>query len=539
MSGRPGLMALGTAGNAIIDRAYGEGEYGVGVDSNDIVEDTMAEASVPVTLDNSNGSIDESGDVVIVRREFITNVVASGMSGRASAFKNDVFPINPGLASAFPFVSQLAQNFTLYKIMGLIYQFVPMSGEAGGNAGNQLGKIIMATDYDPTASPFINSNQMENYQYSQSAKPSLGQRHGVECAKFHTTTDLSYIRTAPVPKSELRWTDQGLFQIASEGVPIPGDAGTNSTVILGELWVSYTIKLSRASLYGSLLGFNINRQRIFVSFNPQPTVAGQRLIQTNANPTVQYNNVGATLSVYPQQTVNSAISQPYAVTIRFPSSTILGTYKITAKFIQLTTLYTGAAPSNQGAFLYPCLPGTIIPGPCNGNDLLYATQWGCAYYQGSATTKALVYTTGVPFYQTAVSTSFLTTETYPNLNLQTGDQQWDLGSGSAQFLNTITATPIPGTSILSRCNPSFTASSNANNYSISETQVFYQVNAPSLTTAQLTMFMGNASQQPSLLINTNPLDASLQIPSWVDITIEQINGQTSAQPENNGSSAFV
>jgi len=522
---------LAAAGNAVIDRAYGEGDYGVGVQSNDIVEDTEAEASVPLSLDNSGGSVDESGDVVIVRREFITNVIAQGQIGRASGFRNESYPINPGLTQSFPFVSQLAQNFTLYKIMGLIYQFVPMSGESGGNSGNQLGKVILATDYDPTATPFINSNQMENYQYSQSAKPSLGQRHGVECAKFHTTTDLSYIRTAPVERSELRWTDQGLFQIASEGVPIPGVYNPaviqNSSVILGELWVSYTIKLSRASLYGSLLGFNINRQRILSYVSPSAVSSPNSQALTNANPTPQYNNIGATAAYYING--NTALA-PNCVTITFPSTTILGTYKITLKTLYGGTTAAIPSASPKGVYYYPTPPANAIPGNAtnaligpvnNALGRFFATQWGSVYYQGISIANATYNFAG----------TVMNIETYPGLDLQTGESQWDLGTAYQvpQAPGPIITT-FPPTAIQSRCNAQCNLNADtplaAGQQISSETTCFFQVNAPALNVPQVTFYVGDNVGNPATTYGVQ----SNGCPYMIDVIIEQINGQTSAPP---------
>lgn len=231
----------------------GLGSYGPAVQNNAIVHggggDGMDVATVNPTMD------DDSGDIIVSHKEFVRNVVVKGTQGKQSGFAIDALPINPGLQETFPFMSQIAQNFTMYSMEGLIFTFKPLSGEGGGST-NQLGKVILATDYDPAAKPFINSVQMENYQYSQSTKPSLGMQHGVECKKTQSITEMNYIRTGASTRDKA-FTDIGLFQIATEGIPVGGPVGQESTMIIGEIWASYRVRLSRANLYSSLLGYNI------------------------------------------------------------------------------------------------------------------------------------------------------------------------------------------------------------------------------------------------------------------------------------------
>ena len=162
----------------------------------------------------------------------------------------------PGLLGSFPFLSQIAQNFTLYEFVGLVFEYRPLYGESG--TSNSLGKVIMATDYDPDAKVFGNSRAMENYDYAVSSKPSVGMLHGVETARRSTATNMLYVRTGEQVRDKI-FSDYGLFQIATEGIPFDPSSAATATVTVGELWVSYKIRLSRATMDQS---YSLSKQMI-------------------------------------------------------------------------------------------------------------------------------------------------------------------------------------------------------------------------------------------------------------------------------------
>jgi hypothetical protein len=244
-TGVPMLGTVGRHGAGLVSKWLGFGNYAQPTSGNQI----MDASQVPITV---NSSSDETGDVYISHSEFVMNVTATATAAGSTSFQQTQIPLNPGLSTSFPFLSQIAQNFELYDFQGLIFQYKPTSGESGA-ASNSLGKIMMATNYDPDAAPFLNSVQMENYDYACSTKPALGLMHGVETAQKQQVVNLMYVRTGTSAKDKT-FTDIGTFTIATEGIP----ASVAGTQIIGELWVTYRIKLSRANLYNSLLGLAIN-----------------------------------------------------------------------------------------------------------------------------------------------------------------------------------------------------------------------------------------------------------------------------------------
>lgn len=237
MTGIPGMGYAGAAAGKALHKFVS----GYGTSENQIIGGSN-KGQISVNEDNL------TGDIYITQTEFVQNVSASNSVPGASPFQIVSFPINPGLNITFPFLSQIAQNYTLYEFDGLMFKFNPTSGENNASS-NSLGKVILATNYDPEAADFVNSVQMENYDYANAAKPSQVIIHGVETKNSQQTLNMQYVRTGTSTKSKL-FTDLGTFYVATEGIPF----GSGGTQVLGELWVTYRIKLSRAQLYNSSLG---------------------------------------------------------------------------------------------------------------------------------------------------------------------------------------------------------------------------------------------------------------------------------------------
>lgn len=285
---------------------------------------------------------DLSGDIYVTRTEFVSNLVVTGTAGGSSPFENRTFSLNPGISQSFPWLSQISNCFTLYDFEGLMFQYKPLFSEDAGNSNN-LGKVIMATDYDPTAPAFVTSVQMENYDYANSTKPSCGMVHGVETANRQQVVNMMYVRTGAVSR-DLTFYDIGTFQVATEGIPLPA---ASTTQIIGEIWVTYRLKLSRAEIYSSLLGNNI-------SCDAQRGTSSAAALTTGTTFSKASNNIGVVV------TNQSATS----LRITFPVNITLGYYQIVMYFASGATPFTTQnwqVPTNFVNCQY-YLPGYTIPG---------------------------------------------------------------------------------------------------------------------------------------------------------------------------------
>lgn len=231
----------------------------------------------------SVNQISNSGDLIFSHKELLANVIVTGTAGTLSSFNLQKFELNPGLPATFPFGSQIARNFVLYDLVGCIFTYKPLSGDNAANT-QALGKVIMATQYDPSAPDFIDSTQMQNYDYACSCKPNEGLMHGVETANVQNFGgSMKYIRTGEISRDKL-FTDLGNLYVATEGVPLPS-AATELTI--GELWISYGFRLSRAQIQDS---YSVVDGADYITHNGAlPT-----LIQTFGT-RKSTNNIGCTL----------------------------------------------------------------------------------------------------------------------------------------------------------------------------------------------------------------------------------------------------
>jgi hypothetical protein len=214
-------------------------------------------------------NVPDGGGIVHRYQEYIGDVFSSAT---ANTFSIQSFTINPSNGQLFPFLAQVAANYEQYELEGVIFQFKSMSGDALNSVNTALGSVMMATQYDVLDNPFVSKREMLNYQYSTDCKPSQSTLHMIECDPHQTGISLLYTLSdgATIPVSgDPRLYNLGRFSIASTGCQ-----GTN--VNLGELHVTYQVRLLKPKLYSSL-GYINKWYRQILSYT-----AGNAY--TNANP---------------------------------------------------------------------------------------------------------------------------------------------------------------------------------------------------------------------------------------------------------------
>jgi hypothetical protein len=187
---------------------------------------------------------------IICHREYIGDISGT------TAFTNRAYPLNPGMAATFPWLSTIAQNYQEYKFHGLIFEFRPLITDFVTSGAP--GVVVMATNYNADAPVYISKQQMENSEYAVSVKPTENLMHGIECAVTQTVLPQLYTRSAVPPAGQdLRLYDQGLFQFASQGNPLQ---------LLGELWVSYCVEFFKPVIAnevgGNILSAYIERSGV-------------------------------------------------------------------------------------------------------------------------------------------------------------------------------------------------------------------------------------------------------------------------------------
>jgi len=190
-----------------------------------------------------NGGQD-GGTIVISHKEFLGDIHSAPSDG--TRFYARHMRINPGDSATFPWLSQIAKNFQQYRLEGLCFHFKTMSADALNSTNTALGTIIMCTQYDATQRTPKSKAEMENMEFAQSIKPSQTVTHFVECAKNQSVLDQLYVNSNPGHiTGDKRFYDFGTFTIATQGQQA-------ADVNLGELWVSYQVRLYKPQLYDAL-----------------------------------------------------------------------------------------------------------------------------------------------------------------------------------------------------------------------------------------------------------------------------------------------
>ena len=217
-----------------LSHALGTGDYAV---SNDIVNggEGSATGQVPSFSDGPN-------EVVISHKEYVQDIYAPDVAG---TFQNMTMGLNPALPSTFPWLSQVAQNYDEYEFGQLIFTFKSTVTDFVATNG-QVGSIILTTQYNANDDPFTSKQDMMEYDGAVSGKVSGMVLAGVECdPSKNSGAPGKYTRSGPAPPSE----DLKTYDLGTLNVGICNTPSQFNNQSLGELWVSYTVKLRKPKFF--------------------------------------------------------------------------------------------------------------------------------------------------------------------------------------------------------------------------------------------------------------------------------------------------
>lgn len=179
---------------------------------------------------------------VVSHREFIGDV--TGTTG----FSVTNYAINPGNPVLFPWLSQMAAGYEQYRIHGLIFEFRSTSSDY--NTSNpSLGAVVLATQYDTLDPAFTSKQQMENYEFAVSGKPSLSIIHGVECDPRQEVIAERYVSPPILGWNAPAGADARFYNLGNLAV---ATAGMSSSYVVGELWCSYVVELIKPKISGTI-----------------------------------------------------------------------------------------------------------------------------------------------------------------------------------------------------------------------------------------------------------------------------------------------
>jgi hypothetical protein len=222
MFGMPGMKGVGKWLGSGIGSIFGSGQY------------TVTGQSPAYNV--LNGQIPKFSTShatnIVSHREYLGDITGT------AAFTNLSYPLNPGMAQTFPWLSSIAKNYQQYRFHGLIFEFRSLITDFV--TGGSPGVIVMTTNYNADDVAFISRQEAENAEYAVATKPTLNQIHMIECAETETANKLYYVRSADLPVGQdKRATDYGLTQFITQNNPVQ---------VMGELWVSYVVELFKPVL---------------------------------------------------------------------------------------------------------------------------------------------------------------------------------------------------------------------------------------------------------------------------------------------------
>lgn len=216
------------------------------------------------------------GCTVLANREYLGDILSSqnfAMSVSAT--------INPGLSEYFPWLSQVAKNYTQYRFRSLMFHYKSTSGAL--TTTQALGQIIGSANYNVYEAEPTSKSQLLNTIFAQSTVPSEDCNFAIECEPSQTVTGgLLYVRGGTPAAGDLRLYDLGNFYLATNGM-------SADNVKMGELWISYEIELYKPQLpSNSIAGGNMTLISNSAYTNASPLGTGTQ--------TVTQNDLGLTVS---------------------------------------------------------------------------------------------------------------------------------------------------------------------------------------------------------------------------------------------------
>jgi len=205
------------------------------VTKNSLISDgstLITDGNLPVVHD-----MGDSG-VRVKHREFIGPVYST------TGFQNTSYPLNPGMASTFAWLSQLAVSFQQYKINGALVCF-KSSIPDGVSSFSSLGSLMIAAEMNSAANPALNQSQLEQMKFECSGRPSENLVAPIECSRTSGSgEDHLFVRYGSVPSNaSINDYDHCYIQVATIGQPA-------SNVLLGNLYISYDITLLNPTSIG-------------------------------------------------------------------------------------------------------------------------------------------------------------------------------------------------------------------------------------------------------------------------------------------------
>lgn len=328
---------MGTSLGASLSRWLGSGDYDV--TSNSLVRQA-ASGTVP--------SMHKNDQTITVRhKEFVTEV-----SGRTAFTVIRRFSINPGLVQTFPWLSTIAGQYSEYRIKGMVYHYVPTSGNAVASSNAALGTVMLQTSYRASESAPQSKVELLNEYWANESKPSEAFCHPIECNPKENPFNIQYVRTSSVASTD----NVLLYDLGTTSLAVSGQQIDNA--VLGDLWITYEIELRKPKLAG---------------------IVGETVATYFASGTSSVNTTtpfGSNAGTLVDESDSGMVVSPTALTVQ-PGNA--GTYQMTLVYTSTTSFTFGSmAITGSGSVAYRVYgttnPRTTTTTAGSGASVVYTFQ---------------------------------------------------------------------------------------------------------------------------------------------------------------------
>ncbi len=174
-----------------------------------------------------------SRSCTVVEDEYVAEVI-SGATG--ADFNNLAYPINPGQAALFPWLSKQAAQWEKYHFNQLEFYYKPEVSQFA-TAGT-TGKVIFGVEFDAADGPPTTKQAIEDTDPHTDCMPHQAMALHLKANEMHALYKTLYVRPGGLPgAADIKTYDAGNLNVAT--VAIAAD-----TAKLGELRVKYSVTFS-------------------------------------------------------------------------------------------------------------------------------------------------------------------------------------------------------------------------------------------------------------------------------------------------------
>jgi len=133
----------------------------------------------------------------------------------------------------------LAANFQEYRFRGIVFHYVPSSGNAVSSTNPALGTVMFQTSYRASDTAPTSKLELLNEYWASENVPNEPFCHPIECDPKENPFNIQYVRTGDVPTGDSRLMyDLGVTHVAVQGMQTTGN-------IVGDVWVTYEVELKK------------------------------------------------------------------------------------------------------------------------------------------------------------------------------------------------------------------------------------------------------------------------------------------------------